>query len=231
MINKLRKLKAIVSGKDFFYRTTIKLNNIERLGSKYGGWWIYPKPIQSKRATVFSFGLGEDISFDLTIIQKYKAKVYGFDPTPKSLQYVKSINTGRNFFLYEYAISNKDGELIFNLPMNDEHVSGSFIDIKSKKRIIVKAKRLQTILKDLDVEPNEIDILKMDIEGAEYDVIKDIIKSNILPNQILIEYHHFFNSISTNQTKDSIKLLLKSGYKLFYIENYNYSFIKKELLN
>ena len=231
IINKIRKIKLVISGKDFFYRTSIQLNNVERLGSKYGGWWIYIPPIQSKQATVFSFGLGEDISFSLTIIRKYNAKVYGFDPTPKSLQYVKSINTGKNFSLYKYALANQDGQLTFNLPINDNHVSGSFVDIKSKKSILVEAKRLKTILKDQSIKINKIDILKMDIEGAEYDTIKDIIKSNIFPDQILVEYHHFFNSISTEKTKNSIEFLLRNGYELFYIENYNYSFIKKELID
>ena len=33
-----------------------------------------------------------------------------------------------------------------------------------------------------------LDIVKIDIEGAEIDVLKDVIKSNNLPKQILVEF-------------------------------------------
>ena len=39
---------------------------------------------------------------------------------------------------------------------------------------------------------SRIDILKMDIEGAEYDVIDDIINSPVPIAQVLIEFHHRF---------------------------------------
>ena len=229
MINKLKKLKAVVVGKDFLYKPTIKIKS-EKLGNKSEGWWIHPNLIQNKSSIVFSFGLGEDISFDLAIMKEYNSKVYGFDPTPKALKYVKSINTGDNFILNEYAVSNKDGQLTFNLPENENYVSGSFADINSTNTITVEAKRLRTILEELKLTSNDIDILKMDIEGAEYDVIEDMITSKIFPKQVLIEYHHFFDAITNQKTKDNILLLLKNNYELFYVEAYNYSFIRKDLI-
>lgn len=35
-----------------------------------------------------------------------------------------------------------------------------------------------------------IDILKIDIEGSEYDVIEDLINSKIRPKELLNEFHH-----------------------------------------
>ena len=32
---------------------------------------------------VYSVGLGQDISWDKALIEKYRCEVYGFDPTPK----------------------------------------------------------------------------------------------------------------------------------------------------
>ena len=37
----------------------------------------------SKDAVVYSVGLGQDISWDKALIEKYRCEVYGFDPTPK----------------------------------------------------------------------------------------------------------------------------------------------------
>jgi hypothetical protein len=66
---------------------------------------------------------------------------------------------------------------------------------------------------------DRIDILKMDIEGAEYQVIDDIIKSNIDIGQILIEFHHRFIDNGIRMTKKSINKLNQHGYKVFNISN------------
>ncbi len=75
----------------------------------------------------------------------------------------------------------------------------------------------------------KIDILKMDIEGAEYAVIDDLLLSEDLNiNQLLIEFHHFFPGISKGKTNSSIRKLQKHGYKLFHISKngYEFGFIK-----
>ncbi len=224
MLEVLKKIKRVTVGKDFFYKTT-KDVSAQRIGSDYGGWWIATDDLKTKKLNIFSFGLGEDISFDIDIIKKYDARLYGFDPTPKSVKYVESMNLDERFTLYKYALSDTVGTLTFNLPENENHVSGSLENISSINTIEVICKDLQTICKELDVE--KIDILKMDIEGSEYKVVENILNNKIFPAQILIEYHHFFDSFTNKDTKQSIELLLEHGYDLFHIDGYNYSFLKK----
>lgn len=224
MLEKLKKIKRVVSGKDFFYKTTLHVNN-KKIGSDYGGWWIATDGLENKSLVIFSFGLGEDISFDTQMMEKYNCKVFGFDPTPKSIKYIESMNLDKKFSLYKCALSDKNGTLTFNLPENEEHVSGSLENISSNNAIEVVCKNLKTICEEIRI--NEIDILKMDIEGSEYKVIENMIESNIFPTQILIEYHHFFDSFDNENTIESIELLLHSGYELFHIDRYNYSFRKE----
>ena len=58
----------------------------------------------------------------------------------------------------------------------------------------------------------------MDIEGAEYSVIEDMKKNKTPPpKQLLIEFHHRFNNIGINKTRDAIKTLQDMGYKLFSV--------------
>lgn len=223
MIELLKKLKRVIFGKDFFYTPTIKVP-MQRLGSSYGGWWIATDGLKDTPLTVLSFGLGEDISFDLEVLKNYNAKVYGFDPTPKSIKYVESMHMPDGFELYKYALAEKNGFLSFNLPENKDHVSGSLESIDSDSIIEVECKSLKAICQEFNI--GTIDILKMDIEGSEYKVIQDMVDSKIFPQQILVEYHHFFDSFSNNDTKESIKLLLDNGYGLFHIDGYNYSFIR-----
>jgi len=39
----------------------------------------------------------------------------------------------------------------------------------------------------------------MDIEGAEYEVIDDLIASGIRPKQILVEFHHRFKNVGVKK--------------------------------
>ena len=73
----------------------------------------------------------------------------------------------------------------------------------------------------------------MDIEGAEYEVIKTLPNSEININQILIEFHHMYKGISISQTVEAINILEKLGFELFNISQraYEFSFKKRELVN
>ena len=75
---------------------------------------------------------------------------------------------------------------------------------------------------------DQIDILKMDIEGAEYEVVEDIRKSEIRPRQILIEFHHRFPGVGIAKTREAIKRIKSMGYYLFSVSpnNKEYGFIR-----
>ena len=74
-----------------------------------------------------------------------------------------------------------------------------------------------------------IDILKMDVEGAEYDVIKDIYKSDIRPEQVLVEFHHRFPGVGITKTKEAVDCIKSMGYQLFSVSatNEEYCFIRR----
>lgn len=60
------------------------------LGNAGAAWWV-PKVILQHKPLVYSGGVGEDISFDLAIMHDYSATVFAFDPTPKAIRYLNSI--------------------------------------------------------------------------------------------------------------------------------------------
>ena len=126
----------------------------------------------TKDSIVYSFGIGEDISFDLAIIEKHNCKVFGFDPTPKSINWIKKQSISPNFTFFDYGIADKSEAIDFYLPKNPAYVSGSFIkhkNINDQEKVLVQMKTLEDIT--LDFGHKRIDVLKMDIEGAEYQVI------------------------------------------------------------
>ena len=224
----LRKIKRIIKsllGKDFFSKEQIKIDKVTH-GGDYGGWDIYEKDLNSE-SIVYSFGVGEDASFDTSIIDRFKLTVFAFDPTPNSIAWVRSQGFSKKFKLYEYGLADFNGFICFNPPSNPNHVSHTILDRKETNddSIEVEVKKLRTIMEELEHE--KIDLLKMDIEGAEYQVIEDLVNSDIRPKQLLIEFHHRFPSVGIEKSKSAIKKLNKLGYLIFSVSDSGeeYSFI------
>ena len=121
----------------------------------------------------------------------------------------------------------------FYLPKNSNNVSGSFIDQKNvnkDEKINVRMKSLSDICYELGHK--KIDVLKMDIEGAEYIVIESILNSKIKICQILVEFHDRFFPDGKERTKKTISLLKSNGYSVFGVSNSleEISFIHKSVL-
>jgi FkbM family methyltransferase len=188
----------------------------ERFGSDYGGWEIVPTNITSL-SVVYSFGVGEDASFDVALIDEYDLTVHAFDPTPRSIEWVSRQGFSDRFVMHEYGIAAFDGAASFHPPENPEHVSHTLLDRpKTKARAIsVPVRRLSTIMADLGHD--RIDIIKLDIEGAEYDVVADISASHIRPRQVLVEFHHRLPGVGVKKTREAIARLRSMGYRLFSV--------------
>lgn len=188
-------------------------------GNQYGGFYADPTLIPTD-GIVYSFGIGEDISFDRAVIEKHNCRVYGFDPTPKSITWVKNNKTPDNFFFYPFGIGETTEKAVFRLPKNDDHVSGSVYEhqlVDANNSVEVQLKSFADIVADLGHD--RIDILKMDIEGSEYAVIDGILTAGIPIKQILVETHErFFADGKTKGTK-FFALLHRHGYRVFAISD------------
>jgi FkbM family methyltransferase len=222
----LRREYHIRAGKSPNAHVQVKIKK-ERHGSDYGGWVIKSDSINSN-SIVYSFGIGNDITFDLSIIQKYHVNVFAFDPTPQVKDWLDKQNLPVQFIYKGMALSDEDGVMRFYKPANPDYISHSCVQINEEGDFFeVPAQRLQTIMKELG--HTHIDIFKIDIEGAEYPVIRDILSSGIKINQILVEFHHFFNAFSKTDTESTIALMNRHNYKIFSISpnGFEYSFIKE----
>jgi FkbM family methyltransferase len=227
IVQRLKRVVKVSVGKELLVRPAIMCAK-ERFGSDFGGWDVVTTGI-GNHSNVYSFGVGEDASFDMALIEKYNLTLHAFDPTPKSIEWVKRQEFSDHFIMHDYGIAAFDGDVSFYPPENPDYVSYTLLDRPSMKAkaISVPVKRLSTIMKELGHD--QIDILKMDIEGAEYDVIKDISKSGIRPRQILVEFHHRFPGVGVKRSKKAINELRSMGYQLFSVSTTNeeFCFIRK----
>ena len=201
-------------GVNTLHRIQIRLPK-ERHGTLYGGWQIYPEYI-NKDSVVYSFGVGEDISFDLSLIRKYGVRVHAFDPTPRAIDFVRSNVLPDQFVFMPYGVSDYDGVGLFYPPANPNHVSHTLLNTEAAGTPIeVEIRRLPTLMACYG--HSHIDVLKLDIEGSEYAVLADLIRSDILVTQLLVEYHHRISSIGRAQTEESVRVLKEHGYEIFHI--------------
>jgi len=214
-LRRVRRFANILIGRDIAFPVDVQLPR-EHHGNNYGGWWICPKHVSS-RSTVYSFGVGEDISFDLSLIKQYGATVHAFDPTPGSIKWLRTQYLPSELKFHEVGIADFDGKATFYPPRNPKHISHTMLHRldSDSEPINVEVKRLSTLMKEHGHK--HIDILKMDIEGAEYSVLQDIIGSRIPIGQILVEFHHRFPGVGVGKTREAMRLLKSVGYQVFAV--------------
>ena len=81
-------------------------------GSEYGGFYLHSE-ILNQKSIIYSLGVGLDITFDSEIIDLLNCKVFAFDPTPKSINWVKDNVLIKNFYFSPYGISDSLQEYSF----------------------------------------------------------------------------------------------------------------------
>jgi FkbM family methyltransferase len=183
------------------------------LGNDGAGWCVCPDGL-GPGSVVYSAGVGEDISFDLEMIGRFGAHVHAFDPTPRSIEWVSAQRLPGEFVFHPYGVGEFDGSCRFVPPKNPVHVSHTLLARASPwPAIEVPVYRLSTIMRMLG--HSEIDLLKMDIEGAEYAVLGDLLAHGIRPKQILVEFHHRWREVGPEKTRRAIRELNGAGYRIF----------------
>jgi FkbM family methyltransferase len=187
----------------------------------------------SASSVVYSLGVGEDISFDLSLIQRFGLSVYAFDPTPRAMAWVSRQDLPEGFHFMPYGIAGFDGLAKFYPPENPAHVSHTILrrSTTSAKAIDVQMRRLKTVMALRG--HSRIDVLKMDIEGAEYEVIDDLIVTGIAPRQLLVEVHYgpTFGHITGRHVNRLVKRLNQYGYRIANIcaAGKEYCFVREKV--
>ena len=187
----------------------------EWYGSVYGGFYLAPALLPAD-AIVYSVGIGKDISFDREVLRRHDCRVYGFDPTPKAIDYLTD-KTPDRFTFHPYGLTaGRGGTATFYLPRDRNATSGSLLatDVMDEGRAIeVEMRTLGEIATDLG--HSRIDVLKVDIEGAEYDVIPDVLDSGTVVDQLLLEFHDRMFDTPLPRSRETVSLLRARGYEVF----------------
>lgn len=205
-----RWLKSRI-GLDVFVRPQCSLPLLS-LGEGPGSWAIWPQGLGTE-SVLYSFGVGRDISFERAMIERFGLTVHAFDPTPLAVGWAKSQQLPVRFHLHELGIAAYDGNARFQPPTKAKFESFSLVRTSGVGLPIeAPVRRFQSLTQMLG--HSKVDVVKMDIEGAEYEVLRDVLESKVQIGQILVEFHHRWKEVGASQTRQAIEELTAAGFLL-----------------
>lgn len=136
------------------------------------------------------------------------------------MRWVQQADIPDRFNFFPVGLSNKTQTLRFSAPPDAAHVSYTTGARDTKTDIVeLPVKALDEILTNNGDTDKTIDLLKMDIEGSEYDAVPDMITKGILPKQLCIEFHHRMFGYTDAQTMSVVDLLRAAGYTLYFVSD------------
>jgi FkbM family methyltransferase len=178
---------------------------------------------------------GSNIGVSVLYFKKIypNAKIIAFEPDPDNYELLLKnieINNLKDVITYNLALSDMSGDIDLFYESDKSSTIGNTTtpqwgDRKDFVKRTVKADKLSNYLVD-----NEVDFLKLDVEGAEYLVFEDIKKSLTKVKNIAFEYHHINTSEDMEKYNSIIKLLNDNGY-ILNIKNINMDFMPEKYKN
>ncbi len=188
------------------------------------GAWVVASGRLNADSVVYSIGVGRELSLDLSLVATYGCTVHCFDPTPVSAQWMREQVLPPPIVFHEVGLAAHDGELAFRMPRKSgsAHFSPIQRDASDREEERVKAPvwRLETMMQRLGHD--HIDLLKIDIEGGEYEVIEDIVRVGSGVGQLLMEFHHCYRQVPLARTVEAVERLRSGGFRIFSISPRTY---------
>lgn len=176
------------------------------------------------------FDCGANIGLSVIYFKKISpsARVIAFEPDGKNFELLSNNIRSYNLDAVELrkeAVWIENTQLSFQ---SDGNMGSKITDKQNNQEENVKINAVR--LKDLITEP--VDMLKIDIEGAEFQVLKDIQNVLILVKNVFLEYHGSF--AQNSELNEILQILTCAGFS-YYIKEatpiYTNPFLKSKAPN
>ena len=222
------------------------LKSLVHLGSTNCGYWI-PSNFFNKNSICYCVGAGENISFDTEMKRHFDSKIYIFDPTPgskehyenllrisknreqmptirldKSFRYNISYDKLREINFVEKGVWSHKDVLKFYDANESNYVSHSVVLFQDSPHVIeLPVDSVKNLMNELG--HRSIDLLKLEIEGAEYTVIDSILKDKVDIKIIAVEFDEIFHKKGIShlvRIRNYCRKLQDAGYVIVHSTKY-----------
>ncbi len=149
------------------------------------------------------------------ILNKYGSRIFILEPIESYYQDIlKKFQSREEVKIYNYGLSSSEGEINLHL---DNDSSSIYKEGNGTQRI--KVKTISSFMKESGIE--KIDLFKINIEGAEYELLEEIIKNEIHHQieNIQVQFHVFIPNCQ--ERREKIREELSKTHEC----TYNYDFI------
>jgi FkbM family methyltransferase len=223
IVNTSRERWARSRGRNLLLRKILRValrprstGRLVRLGSKYGGW-IVPESTVRPGAVCYLAGLGEDATFDLALIAA-GCTVLSIDPTPRSVSYAERLSASEpRFRLLPVGLWSENTKLRFYAPRDPSHVSHSIVNLQGTDTFFEAECR--TVLEVMaEHQHPRLDLLKLDIEGAEFAVLESLERDNVSCAVIAVE---FDQPTSLRGILRAVARVRRRGYRVIAVDGWN----------
>ena len=167
---------------------------------------------------------GTNIGLISDIILKLGATCYAFEPSRDCIKILKhKFYKNNKFKLISSAVSNRNGEVTFirtSLFDQGANIVNYYNDDTKIIKYTVKAIRLSDFIKDLLKTTKNVYLLKLDVEGAEFDVLEDLIKTGVYKQikYIVCETHENFSKELEEKFEYVKQLIEENNIKNIYLD-------------
>lgn len=196
--------------------------NLVSRGDAYGGWTMCTPLYSLKDQLVYTIGVGRNIKWDEAIMQEFHTIHHGWDPTPTAQDFFSKRSIPSQFYFHNVGLAAYDGSIRLKLP---EGNADSYT-VMQQKGIAKKGTEgvypvltLQSMMRHN--HHDHLAILKIDVEGAEFEVIKLWHQKNaeIAADQVLIEFHGRYFDSGANMVREAVKQMAELGFMLVHRTN------------
>ncbi len=164
----------------------------------------------SQSSIVFDLG-GYKGNFAQEIYNRYLCKIFIFEPVKSFYKIIDNkIKNIPKVTAYPFGLANNDKELFIS---NSEDASSVFIDSDGSEKI--KLKSILTFINDNKI--THVDLIKINIEGGEYEVLESLLSSGMIPifKNLQIQFHDFIID-NANERMENIQAQLAKTHKITY---------------
>ena len=161
-------------------------------------------------ATPYVLDCGSNIGLSILYLKEHypSARITGFEPDDSNYELLKK-NTGnlKDVVTIKKAVWKESGNISFS---GDGTLSSKIVTGNHANTISIQSVRLGDYLSQT------VDLLKLDIEGAEYEVLKDCADKLSLVKNLFIEYHGQFQNLA--EFNEILDILYRNQFYYYFKE-------------